>query len=79
MIKHRWKDDEVIGWARRYTARGYMTLMELEQEIGVSHSTLWWCFQRRLPLLDFNLYEVVMERLRIGTHLPRRGWKGGYK
>ena len=34
MVKHRWKDDEVIGWARRYTARGYMTLMELEQEIG---------------------------------------------
>lgn len=55
----RWTDKEVIGWAEEYV-NTQITLEGLEAKIDVSHSTLWWNFVHRLPLLDADLHELVM-------------------
>lgn len=41
------------------------TLDELEQELKVSHSTLWWNFMHRLPKLNSALYADVVEMIAI--------------
>jgi len=38
----RWTDAEVEEWALVYLET-HTPVMLLEQELGVPHSTLWWC------------------------------------
>lgn len=52
-------DEDVKFWAEVYTELG-ITLEEIEQELGISHSTTWWCFMHRLADIDYNLYKDVM-------------------
>ena len=59
----RWSDRDVATWARVYTRRKKETLLTLEDSLGISHSTLWWCFQNRLGEIDNRLYLIVMEKL----------------
>ena len=63
VTKNRWKDREVKAWAKAYLKGTRENLMGLEEKLGVSHSTLWWCFQNRLYLIDVGLYVRVLERL----------------
>ena len=57
-----WKDKQIVSWAKKYR-KGKITLMDMESQLNVSHSTIWWCFQHRLPQLDTSLYCEVLERL----------------
>ena len=57
-----WTNRQVLSWARYYVSN-VVTLVDMENQLGVSHSTLWWCFQNRLPLLDVQLYSKVIEKL----------------
>ena len=59
-IGYKHKDREVIKWAELYIARP-ITFMELEERYDVSHSTIWWNFQHRLPAIDVSLYDRVLE------------------
>lgn len=55
----RHSDEDVKFWAEVYTELG-ITLEEIEQELGISHSTAWWCFMHRLADIDYDLYKEVM-------------------
>jgi len=59
-IKHTNRD--IIRWAKYYRDNT-VTLMEMEDLLDVQHSTIWWCFQNRLPGLNINLYDEVCEKL----------------
>ena len=59
----KWSDKEVVSWAKKYN-RPKASLMILEEEIGVSHATLWWCFTHRLEGIDSELFDVVNEKLK---------------
>lgn len=49
MVRHfKWTDKEIREWAYEYIDNGGTTLIKLEKKLGVSHSTLWWCFKHRL-------------------------------
>lgn len=61
MIK--WDDKEVKSWAKKYTRKG-VTLYTIEYDIGVSHSTLWWCFTHRLEDIDASLFITVNKKLK---------------
>ena len=65
---NRWSDCEVLKWANMYVSKTKCTLMYIESMIGVSHSTLWWCFTHRLPNIDYNIYEQVMNRIYYNIH-----------
>lgn len=67
--RRRWTDLEVKRWAKCYTSRPRITLMFLENYIGVAHSTLWWCFTHRLQAIDSELYIKAMERLQENKHI----------
>ena len=58
----KWSNKQIVSWAKQYR-RGKVTLMDMEDALGVSHSSIWWCFQNRLPELDVALYLEVMEQL----------------
>lgn len=57
-----WTNRQVISWAKKY-CKGGVTLMDMEANLQVSHSTIWWNFEHRLPILDPNLYSDVRERM----------------
>lgn len=59
---YKFSDKHVVRWAKIYRTKE-MTLMEMERAFDVSHSTIWWCFQNRLPLLDVTLYDEVLESI----------------
>lgn len=63
----KFTDKEVITWAKIYCC-GVMTLMDMENCLDVSHSTIWWSFQHRLPLLDVRLYDEVLYVLDCHSH-----------
>lgn len=63
-IKIRHSDIEVIEWAEIYVDT-CKPLDELEQQLKVSHSTLWWCFMHRLPKLNNTLYLDVLEMIEL--------------
>ena len=56
------KDAQILTWAKHQTTHT-ATLMDMEKSMKASHSTIWWCFQHRLPKLDVALYDEVLERL----------------
>ena len=66
----RHSDEDVIFWAETYTELG-MTLEELEKELGISHSTAFWCFVNRLPYINSTLYQEVAKTLDINKHNKR--------
>ena len=69
------KDKDVLKWARYYTSR-HTTLAEMEDKFGVSHSTLYWVFVNRLPLLDVELYDSVLVSIAFNnTHKPVRKYR----
>ncbi len=59
----RWSDRDVATWARAYTRKKSTTLMTMEDSLGISHSTFWWCFQHRLAHINVGLYLITMEKL----------------
>lgn len=64
-------DEDVKFWAEVYTELG-ITLDEIEQELGISHSTTWWCFMHRLSDIDHDLYVNVMNMLATHKSLKKR-------
>ena len=58
--KYKYKSADVVKWANYYS-RHRITIQGLEDRYGVSHSTIWWSFVNRLPMLDVSLYDMVME------------------
>ena len=62
----KWTDKEVREWAYEYVADKRNTLDKLERRLGVSHSTLWWCFQHRLH--NKTLAGRVMKQLYRNAH-----------
>ena len=62
VFKRCHSDEDVKFWAEVYTELN-MTLSEIEEELKISHSTLWWCFIHRLPGIDYKLYEAVLEEI----------------
>lgn len=70
---YRWHDKDVKKWARAYTRKRSETLATLESSLGVSHSTLWWCFVHRLEGIDEGLYVKAMD------HIVENKAKGGRK
>jgi hypothetical protein len=69
----RWVDEEVRRWAELYLDSEESTLITLETDTGVSHSTTSWCFRNRLERIDYQLYHKVMEK--IIRHINNRGKK----
>jgi len=67
-----WTDRDIKGWAKKYLMKR-TTLESLEDKIGVSHSTLWWCFVNRLEYIDVDLYDRVSTKLEDNKHLRNRG------
>lgn len=65
--RNRWADETIIAWADLFTSRR-ITLMEMEALLGVSHSTLWWCFIHRLPRIDTERFDKVSECLTVNIH-----------
>ena len=59
---YKFSDKHVVRWAKIYRTN-QITLMEMERAFNVSHSTIWWCFQNRLPQLDVRLYDQVLESI----------------
>lgn len=59
----RWSDKEVVLWAKKYK-HPKSRLLILEEQIGVSHSTLWWCFTHRLQRIDYDLFVIVGNKLK---------------
>ena len=76
-MKHRWSDDNVVQWAQYYldwNARGMgCSLKLMERLLGVSHSTIWWCFIHRLPGISSSLNDRVQVQIstRKGARLQR--------
>ena len=68
-LKHT--DEDVKFWAEVYTQLG-ITLEEIEKELGISHSTTWWCFTHRLPFIDYDLYEEVLSMIVEHKHNRKR-------
>ena len=62
IFKRCHSDEDVKFWAEVYTELN-MTLQEIEEELHISHSTLWWCFIHRLPGIDYRLYEAVLDEI----------------
>lgn len=65
-----WADEEIINWASYYVASPFNTVLTVEADLGVSHSTVWWCFVHRLIDIDKRLYSRVMSQM--DTHSGRR-------
>lgn len=65
-----WTDKEVVSWAHEYIQNNE-TLFTVEERLGVSHSTLWWCFCHRLFGIDSALYHEVMNK--VGINKRKRG------
>lgn len=74
-MKKKWLDEDVVEWANIYISSPDMTLERMEKEIGVSHSTTWWCFTRRLRDINISLYNKVMLKIRQNVHARKRGRK----
>lgn len=74
VTKRRWKDSDVLAWATYYLSHN-VVLIDMERIFGVSHSTIWWNFQHRLPKLDVTMYDLVLERLDQNKreHVYRKG------
>lgn len=70
VYKRRWSDKEVLEWAGMYVGT-CKTLNVLEQELNVSHSTLWWNFMHRLPKLNAMLYLDVLEMIEIHKEIKK--------
>lgn len=72
MIKSRkYTAKQVEDWGWKYLKKG-ATLYKLEENLGVSHSTLWWYFQYKLGDIDLELHALVMTRLQYNRHLGGR-------
>lgn len=59
-VGYKFSDKHVVRWAKIYRTKE-ITLMEMENAFNVSHSTIWWCLQNRLPHIDISLYDQVLE------------------
>lgn len=68
VYKRKWSDKEVLEWAEIYVST-CKTLNVLEQDLNVSHSTLWWNFMHRLPRLNSALYADVVEMIEIHKNM----------
>jgi len=66
MTKVKWSDDQVLEWGKIYI-ESKISLMNMERDLGISHSTLWWCFVNRLPNIDYCLSQKVNFKLTGGT------------
>lgn len=60
--KYKHSNEEVRKWAVKYTL-SLKSLVTLEKEIGISHSTLWWCFTHRLQDIDKDLHQLAKAKL----------------
>lgn len=60
--RKRWTDKEVRAWAKTYI-KEKCTIIEVEKIHGVQHSTIWWCFTKRLVDIDSDLYTKVADQL----------------
>lgn len=58
---YKWTNKEITKWADKYLVKK-ATLYTVESKIGISHSTLWWCFQHRLDKRT-STYKAVMKKL----------------
>ena len=61
-VGYKHSDKDIKAWARQYS-KGGTNLETMENQLNVSHSTIWWCFQHRLYNIDDRLYFKVLERL----------------
>lgn len=59
----KWSDKEVVSWAKKYK-HPKASLMVLEEQIGIPHATLWWCFTHRLEGIDSDLFTAVNKKLK---------------
>ena len=60
--KKHWTDEEIRVWAQTYIEEK-CTIIEVEKIHGVQHSTIWWCFTKRLANIDSDLYTKVADQL----------------
>lgn len=67
MTKQRHSDEDVKFWAEVFTELN-ITLKEIETQLGISHSTVWWGFMHRLLHIDYDLYEKTMRLLNYHVH-----------
>lgn len=64
----RWTDNDVLVWAYMYLAHESTTLTSMENSMGISHSTIWVGFRRRLERNDPDLYGKVLEKFEQNKH-----------
>ena len=72
-MRCKYSEKDIKRWAKKYVATKKATLFSLEDEIGVSHSTIWWNFQHKLEDIDIDLFETVIGKFAVNKH------KGGRK
>lgn len=72
--RRRWSDEEVFSWAELYASNRTCTVSDLEESLGISHSTIWWGFTHRLEHIDPYLYERVSYKLQ---NIKKKGFKTG--
>lgn len=71
MRKRKWKDNDIIEWAKIY-ARDGTPFLTLEKEIEVPHATIHWCFRHRLQHIDDHLYKYVVKRMKLNKRRKKQ-------
>ena len=61
---YKWGDEDIWRWGALYVDHPRMTLPKIEEMLGVSHSTVWWCFEHRLYSIDRGLHKSVQIKLK---------------
>lgn len=64
-------DEEIIKWAQMYLY-GNKGLIKLEEDTGVSHSTMWWCFTHRLENINHVMYASVFCKLQTNSAAKKK-------
>lgn len=64
MNKRQWDNKDILYWAIKYLIVPDRSLVDIEHEMNVSHSTTWWCFNNRLKRIDNDLFEKVQRKLK---------------
>lgn len=72
VARRHWTDADVVNMAILYLSGEDNTVTAVEQELGVSDATVWWCIKNRLKYIDGGLYLQCIYRLS-----KHRGYRGG--
>ena len=71
MRYRKWTDEQIIRWANLYSL-GEDTFLSMENNISVSHSTIYWCFEHKLKNIDSDLYDRCRKQMNANKYTRRK-------